>query len=301
MKLLFILLICKLMVNMGFQKCQCGIPNQSTGTDHIAGRNGLGTHGTDYVAGGEETEQNEYPWQVYLKVFYDAMRFKPCGGTLISDRHVLTAAHCTSGELGVDFNIEVHLGEHNIKDGNVIMKTKVVNFINHPDYKSKGKLNDFSILTIASPVEYSDKIRPACLPSDAEELYENQVATVSGWGALWAGWDNTNNKHVQGPSPSLLQKVDVEVKDNQNCSNIWPYFNGDVQMCASGIGSNPCNGDSGGPLALKENDRYTVIGVTSYGAFNCTHLPAVYGRVTKLLPWILANSEGTFNSRCESI
>merc|ERR1719477_1645 len=215
--------------------CQCGIPNRS-----------------NRIVGGVETEVNEYPWQVALVSPNGRSPF--CGGTLISDRHVMTAAHCTVGQAASPSGLRVLLGEHKTDDAT---QTKVeVQAINDdPLYDTSNFRNDFSILTLKEPVTFSTAVRPICLPSDTSKTYAGQKATVSGWGTLSSG----------GNQPTVLMEVDVTVTTNTFCSGVYGSGISDINICAMDAGKDSCQGDSGGPLFIQENGRYSLIGVVSYG------------------------------------
>ena len=131
-----------------------------------------------------------------------------CGGTLISDRHVLTAAHCTAGSS--PSSIAVLVGEHRIDDG-MFTRIGLSAITDHPNYNGNTFDNDFSILTLASPVEFSTSVRPACLPSASAGDFVNQIAAVSGWGTLTSG----------GNQPAVLNEVDVTVQSNDQCNQAY--------------------------------------------------------------------------------
>jgi len=246
--------------------CNCGIPNRS-----------------NRIVGGVETEENEYPWQVGL---VSASGSRPwCGGTLISDRHVLTAAHCTAGSS--PSSISVLVGEHRTDDS-TFTRVPLSAITDHPDYNSGTLDNDYSILTLAEPVEFSATIAPACLPSTNSD-FAGVLATVSGWGTLSSG----------GNQPTVLNEVDVTVQSNAECNSAYGSGITDNMICAADAGKDSCQGDSGGPLVAQENDKYTLIGVVSWG-YGCAmpQYPGVYARVTEKMDWILANTSGTQLSSC---
>merc|ERR1711892_727428 len=209
--------------------CQCGIPNRS-----------------NRIVGGVETEVNEYPWQVALVSRTGRSPF--CGGTLISNRHVMTAAHCTAGSS--PSQMRILLGEHRTDDSTQI-KVEVESINDDPLYNTNTMRNDFSILTLKEPVTFTKAISPACLPSTATQMFAGQVATVSGWGTLSSG----------GNQPTVLMEVDVTVTTNEVCKGVYGTGISDINICAMDAGKDSCQGDSGGPLFIKENGRYTLIGV----------------------------------------
>jgi len=251
--------------------CQCGIPNRS-----------------NRIVGGVETEVNEYPWQVALVSPNGRSPF--CGGTLISDRHVMTAAHCTVGQAASPSGMRVLLGEHKTDDATQI-KVEVAAINDDPLYDTSNFRNDFSILTLKEPVTFSTAVRPICLPSDTSKDYAGQVATVSGWGTLSSG----------GNQPTVLMEVDVTVTTNTFCKGVYGSGISDINICAMDAGKDSCQGDSGGPLFIQENGRYALIGVVSYG-YGCAspNIPGVYARITARKDWVTSNTSGTQDSNCKA-
>ena len=130
-----------------------------------------------------------------------------CGGSLLSTRHVLTAAHCTAGASPSD--IRVIVGEHDTTDS--VADIRPISAItDHPNYDASNNFaNDFSILTLASPITFSNVAAPVCLPSSSSSQYTGQLATVTGWGTTSSG----------GSQPPRLREVDVTVVSNQQCNN----------------------------------------------------------------------------------
>jgi len=237
------------------------------------------------IVGGSPTEENEYPWQVgLLSSEWSSQPF--CGGTLISDKDVLTAAHCTSGSTSAAY---VLLGEHDLTLNDGEKKYRVCSVKNHPNYDSYTVNYDYAVLTLCESVEFTEDISPACLPTSSSTNYDSSVAVVSGWGTLSTG----------GSTPDVLHEVTVNTMSNSQCmDSSTDYNSGDItdnMLCASASGKDACQGDSGGPLVTMESTGfYTVIGVVSWG-FGCAdaRAPGVYARVTDQLSWINSQMSGS--------
>ena len=135
--------------------------------------------------GGQETEVNEYPWQVGLVSASGKVPW--CGGSIISNRHILTAAHCTAVMDSDPTRIRVLLGEHDTTDSVADIRT-ISSITDHPSYNSGNKnAYDFSILTLRSPITFNHVMAPVCLPASVSSLYTGQLATVTGWGTTVSG------------------------------------------------------------------------------------------------------------------
>jgi len=246
--------------------CRCGKANRAT-----------------KIVGGQTTEENEYPWQVGL---ISSSRDKTpfCGGSLISDTEILTAAHCTQS--GVSW---VVLGEHSLSDdSDGQQRVRVCSVTDHPQYNAATTDYDFSILTLCDPVTFATDVAPVCLPSTSNYADDNVNAVVSGWGTLQSG----------GSQPNLLQDDTVQTMTNAQC-RATGYSSSQItnqMICASNPGKDSCQGDSGGPLVTPDatTGAYTLIGVVSWGA-GCAqnNYPGVYSRVEAQLSWIEQNTKGT--------
>lgn len=202
---------------------------------------------------------------------------------MLSSVTILTAAHC---ETGVN-NFRVVLGEHDTtrSDGEQFIEPS--QWISHPSYNSRTQNNDFAIVRLSKPVDFSPSVVPACLPSSSKN-YDAVTATVTGWGTLYSG----------GSLPNTLRKVDVKTLSNSECRGFSTlYTSGDItenMICAAAPGKDSCQGDSGGPLVTKEaGGFYSLIGVVSWG-YGCaqSNAPGVYARVTQELDWINQNIGG---------
>ena len=231
------------------------------------------------IVGGTETEVNEYPWQAGI-VSSRVSRTKPfCGGTLVNDRFVLTAAHCDEYPLQT---IEVLLGEHDHTqtDESVELRVAAKSFKRHPNYDSYSVDNDFALIELKHPVDFAchEHIRPACLPT--VDVPEGSTMTITGWGTLSQG----------GSQPDVLQEAQITKVSDADCESAYP---GDITVnmfCAGNVvgggiaaGIDSCQGDSGGPCVYLNGNNYELSGVTSWG-YGCAQagFPGVYADVLKL-------------------
>ncbi|KAM5131916.1 chymotrypsin-like elastase family member 2A [Mantella aurantiaca] len=235
------------------------------------------------VVNGEEVAPHSWPWQVSLQYIYtDGYWYHTCGGSLLNENWVLTAAHCISSS----YTYRVMLGKHDFRQLESGQKTiSVVKLINHsrwnPNSLSAG--NDISLLKLAEPVQFSDTIQPACLPPAGKLLEHNSACYVTGWG----------NLQTNGPAPNQLQQGLLLVVDHATCSQSdwWGRSVSTNMVCAGGDGIvSSCYGDSGGPLnCLNEQGFYEVHGVVSFGSsLGCNYYkkPPVFTRVSDFNDWI---------------
>merc|ERR1711971_873245 len=263
--------------------------SESASNECPCGIKGSNDEGDGRIVGGDDADVQEYPWQVGIEI---NGQFPWCGGSLISETEILTAAHCVQGRR--PSSIKVIVGENDISDEEQ-MKLEVAEVLIHPMYNGSTYDNDFAILRLVSPIAFSASISPVCLPADPTVTFTVEVATVTGWGSLGAG----------NQIPAILQEANVTVISNAACKTApQPYKDGisETMLCASAPGKDSCQGDSGGPLVLLENGRQTLVGVVSWGV-GCAlpEFPGVYARVTVAMDWILANSQGAYHSTCNAL
>ena len=188
------------------------------------------------IVGGSEASPYSIPWQVALVTPGSSSPF--CGGTLISARHVMTAAHCVDVNGG---NWDVIVGEHSVTSSSDGTRHTKCRHTNHPQYSSLNY--DFSIVHLQTPVQLGPRAVPACLPTSRSlggNFLAGKTLTVSGWGTTSSG----------GFSPNVLHKVDVPGLTNAECNR--KYGSGSItsiMLCAGNTvagGIDSCQGDSGG-------------------------------------------------------
>lgn len=206
-----------------------------------------------------------------------------CGGTLISDRYILSAAHCLLYK-GQRPNI-VRLGEYDLnRDDDSPHMDYGIDFFTRPkDFKF---YNDIALLRLDKNVIFTVNIRPACLWN--KEEIDTKKAVAVGFGYT----------EYLGESSKVMRQVMLDLIDQKTCNELVTHSRRlkygviDKQMCATVLagGRDTCAGDSGGPLQISFNSdpciKY-VVGVTSLGKMcGVKNSPGVYTKVSKYLDWI---------------
>jgi len=195
-----------------------------------------------------------------------------CGGSLVREDWVVTAAHCVLGDS--PNNLQVKIGLHNVNGTTGSVTRNVSEIIIHPNYNSNSLNNDYALLRLSSPITNFEPIK--LVTSDNHDN-EPIISTTMGWGATQSG----------GSSSAILLEVDVPIDDS--CGS---YSNSSItnnMVCAgfSSGGYDSCQGDSGGPLIMTNSDgEYELIGIVSWG-YGCaeSQYPGVYSRIYPKLDW----------------
>ncbi|XP_039238214.1 transmembrane protease serine 6 isoform X3 [Pipra filicauda] len=230
------------------------------------------------IVGGLNSVEGEWPWQASLQVRGRHI----CGGTLIADRWVVSAAHCFQDERLASPSIwTVYLGKYfQNATSHTEVSFKVIRLFLHPYYEEDSHDYDVALLQLDHPVIISPLIQPICLPAPSHFFEPGLHCWITGWGALKEG----------GHISNILQKVDVQLIQQNICSEAYHYMITPRMLCAGYYKGkkNACQGDSGGPLACKEpSGRWFLAGLVSWG-MGCAHPNnyGVYTRITQVLGWI---------------
>ncbi|XP_058802995.1 chymotrypsin-like elastase family member 1 [Phymastichus coffea] len=205
-----------------------------------------------------------------------------CGGFIIDNYNVLTAAHCISDYRNDPNKFSVVVGSVNLSDPTASGKRYQIRQIKvHPNYRSNnGWPNDIAMLRLVTPIIFNNYVRPAVLPARNETLRHGQPAIVSGYGQL-------NDTSRLSP---ILYTTKVFIESNSNCQKFYgsQYPIQSTNVCTRHPNqiTGFCRGDSGGPLTVNGK----VVGIVSYsienGCAGRSRGPQVYTRVSEYINWI---------------
>ncbi|VVC96817.1 unnamed protein product [Leptidea sinapis] len=241
------------------------------------------------IVGGNETTIQRYPFMSNMQYgVWGIWWYQACGGSLITTRAVLSAAHCFYMDSPSSWR--VILGTSWASSGGTTYE--VSNLIWHPGYDPSTLDNDVAIVKLARSAVLSNSVGIGRVAAPSYELPDGSVTYAVGWGTLSSG----------GSSPETLQHVDLNVINQEICAQRylqlkslpgnedWPDITPGM-LCVGALdvgGKDACQGDSGGPLV---HDRNVLVGITSWG-YGCAHptYPGVNTRVSVYYKWVMSNA-----------
>lgn len=234
-------------------------------SDAITDSEAIPDSGDPQVINGSSASIGDNPWQVQLIVFLsDGRAFFTCGGSILRDDRIVTAAHCVDSlPSGSQLTITAGSTTLSITNG---QQRDVDNVVIHNSWNQNSY--DVALLELARPLNLNKNVQPIAIATP-DELAAASSGRATGWGAT------TCLPVVQGECGGSvvddLRKVTIPIHDASTCD----VFSGGVistkrHVCAGdGDGTGTCAGDSGGPLTIKVDGERKLVGITSFGGSLC--------------------------------
>jgi len=268
--------------------------------------------GSQRIVGGEEADVGEWPWIV---VHSSGSRDDPvtdgsqqggCGGTLVADSWVITAAHCfydlSGNQVVFADTMSVVIGEHTLAtDGNFLsdnddndskrLNLEIETMIIHESYNPVEQTHDIALLKLKEKVDLNI-YTPACL-ADAGKDWAGSTGWVYGWGDTKSEDESSNT--LRETSQLILTNAACEEGEGMADTNgdgvetqvsMAGTISADM-LCAEAEGKDSCQGDSGGPFTVDVEGQHHLVGVVSWG-FGCAKagLPGVYSSISTQREWL---------------
>lgn len=249
------------------------------------------------VVNGVETRPNDWPWLASLMKL-PARRFF-CGGSIISENRVITAAHCIHNKRGLIFKkadeVVVFLGRHNLyRDEDEARVFWPREILIHPDWKTHDVRCDADLAVLISDkaIQFTSKIFPVCLwtfPIDNEHV----EGTVVGWGAS----ENTKRTGFENTPRQVQVKRVPSVKCYEDFYKI-AAISSNRTFCAGGVKQNsgPCTGDSGGGFFVEVSNVWYIQGIVSASYINAERTCdvtkySIFTKINEFKDWLKHDSK----------
>ncbi|XP_051260251.1 transmembrane protease serine 3 [Dicentrarchus labrax] len=262
-----------------FSKTQCSSGKVTTLKCLECGSRPQYTQSTRIV-GGNISKPGQFPWQVSLHFSSEHL----CGGSIVTSRWILTAAHCVYGFADPSmWTVHVGLTEQQVHGAQSLAVEQI---IYHARYRPKGLDYDIALMKLASSLNFNGFVEPICLPNHGEEFEAGTMCWISGWGAT----------ESEGETSLALRSATVPLLSTKTCNQpeVYQGLISSWMICAGYLegGTDSCQGDSGGPLACEDSSVWKLVGATSWG-IGCAmkNKPGVYTRITQSLSWIRQQME----------
>lgn len=236
------------------------------------------------IIGGQKASPKEFPH--FAEIGFGAPLKFYCGGSIISERAILSAAHCLDHDEDGPAKV-ARVGALNHDDLSNAATINIAQRIAHPQYHTAAKYHDICIFKLAEDIQFSPFVRPACI--NVEMNLQWNTAIVIGFGRTEQDSDKTSDH---------LLKVQLQKFTTEECQGVYgenPEMKEGLkesQFCAGEKvdHKDSCQGDSGGPIQVVLGDpycMYNIIGVVSFGKLcGFANSPGVYTNVASYIDWI---------------
>ncbi|XP_070492243.1 serine protease gd-like [Chironomus tepperi] len=266
------------------------LENANNGQSNLCGVRRDSSSAVSFVIG---ARRNDFPW---LTAFYYKENGFICGGTLVSTKIIVTAAHCVKDKQNIDVKSPedsiFYLGKYKLNDLNEkdYVTAGVKQFIIHPSWDSfeERYIGDLAIVVIFKTIKFTNNIIPLCISSQrsSHEDIVDKSGLVAGWGLI-----------ENGTISEVPKFVSLPVVDDGKClrsDEVFTKITSTTTFCVGdGSGRSPCNGDSGGAFAVKNDaeNKYYFRGIISSGirgsTYSCDNTKyAIFTDVAQYTDWI---------------
>ncbi|XP_045906338.1 granzyme B(G,H)-like [Micropterus dolomieu] len=190
---------------------------------------------TGNIIGGHESVPHSRPYMVLLERHMMNSKIRHCGGFLLNEDFVMTAAHCDAS------SYNVLLGVHNVRKSSETQNIPVVQTFPRKDYDATDFKNDIMLLKLSSKANFNKNVKPIALAGQDDGSLPKSCL-ISGWGR-----SDRNNNYMS----LVLMEANVTLIDSRQCAKENSY-------CTEGE-TGPGEGDSGGPLVCEDGKAYGVV------------------------------------------
>ncbi|XP_008328821.1 tryptase-2-like [Cynoglossus semilaevis] len=234
-----------------------------------------------FVVGGQDAPTGSWPWMVHFNITSDGRHTWRCGGTILDNYWILTAAHCWDRKLKPYLPMSVAwFGTNQLQEENV-HRMGVYMVVTHSRYQAvdKGFINDIALVKLQGKMNFSQFVHPVSLPCVDHVFTSSSECWLTGWGNI--------GNNVPLPDPEVLQQVKIPIIPHRVCEKHHPGLT-PQQLCAGDMagGKDACEGDYGGPLMCHGDAGFVQVGITSSGGCGLPGQVGIYTKVSRYLTFI---------------